>query len=161
MSVLGYISDDAFGNILGIYSKLDSGRRNVPNKHVFSNIRPLSFQFHYYLHQCRQVSARQRKFLTTLRVQYSVLYPRCCHIYRYLAILKPMNLHQIDRRGKIMLSTAWLASVICSAPQVWLGKSYAAYPSLIWHIHNMTLIIYWWSAEHGFSYWTTSQLYLV
>ncbi|KAK7580578.1 hypothetical protein V9T40_001207 [Parthenolecanium corni] len=41
----------------------------------------------------------------------------CISVDRYLAVLKPMNLYQIDQRGKIMLSTAWLASIICSAPQ--------------------------------------------
>ncbi|XKL67539.1 hypothetical protein PGB90_003030 [Kerria lacca] len=41
----------------------------------------------------------------------------CISVDRYLAVLKPMNSYQMGRRGKIMLSTAWLASVICSAPQ--------------------------------------------
>lgn len=39
-------------------------------------------------------------------------------IYRYLAILKPLHLSGIDKRGKIMIFTAWMASCICSSPQV-------------------------------------------
>lgn len=42
----------------------------------------------------------------------------CISVDRYLAILKPMNLYHVDRRGKIMLTSAWLASIICSAPQM-------------------------------------------
>lgn len=39
-------------------------------------------------------------------------------IYRYLAVLQPMRLYQMDRRGKLMIAVAWIASVICSLPQV-------------------------------------------
>ncbi|XP_065209395.1 adipokinetic hormone/corazonin-related peptide receptor variant I-like [Planococcus citri] len=49
----------------------------------------------------------------------------CISVDRYLAVLKPMNLYQVDQRGKIMLTSAWLASVICSAPQ-----------SIIFHVES-------------------------
>lgn len=37
---------------------------------------------------------------------------------RYFAVLKPMNLSDVDRRGKVMLTMAWVGSTICSIPQV-------------------------------------------
>uniref|UniRef100_A0A1B6LW18 G-protein coupled receptors family 1 profile domain-containing protein n=1 Tax=Graphocephala atropunctata TaxID=36148 RepID=A0A1B6LW18_9HEMI len=44
----------------------------------------------------------------------------CISIDRYFAVLKPMNLSDVDRRGKLMLSCAWMGSVLCSSPQVWV-----------------------------------------
>uniref|UniRef100_A0A8D8LBA0 Gonadotropin-releasing hormone II receptor n=1 Tax=Cacopsylla melanoneura TaxID=428564 RepID=A0A8D8LBA0_9HEMI len=44
----------------------------------------------------------------------------CISVDRYLAVLKPLSLSQVDRRGKIMLASAWIASIICSAPQVYV-----------------------------------------
>ncbi|KAG8326943.1 hypothetical protein J6590_029697 [Homalodisca vitripennis] len=41
----------------------------------------------------------------------------CISIDRYFAVLKPMNLSDVDRRGKVMLTSAWLGSVLCSSPQ--------------------------------------------
>lgn len=38
-------------------------------------------------------------------------------ICRYFAVIKPMKIAGIDRRGKIMLLIAWTCSVICSTPQ--------------------------------------------
>lgn len=38
--------------------------------------------------------------------------------FRYYAVLKPLQLVNIQRRGKIMLIGAWMGSVICSTPQV-------------------------------------------
>ncbi|XP_046399245.1 adipokinetic hormone/corazonin-related peptide receptor variant I-like [Ischnura elegans] len=42
----------------------------------------------------------------------------CISIDRYFAVLKPLMLTNVDRRGKVMLSIAWMASVACSLPQV-------------------------------------------
>lgn len=39
-------------------------------------------------------------------------------VSRYLAVLQPMRLYQMDRRGKLMIAVAWIASIICSLPQV-------------------------------------------
>lgn len=38
-------------------------------------------------------------------------------VFRYFAVIKPMNLAGIDRRGKVMIAMAWIGSCICSAPQ--------------------------------------------
>ena len=37
---------------------------------------------------------------------------------RYFAILHPLSLNDADKRGQIMLSFAWIFSIICSLPQV-------------------------------------------
>lgn len=47
-----------------------------------------------------------------------IIYIFLSFYFRYLAILKPLHLSGIDKRGKIMIFTAWMASCICSSPQV-------------------------------------------
>lgn len=37
---------------------------------------------------------------------------------RYYAVLKPLHLTGVDRRGKVMLIAAWMGSVVCSMPNV-------------------------------------------
>lgn len=37
---------------------------------------------------------------------------------RYFSIVHPLSIHDADRRGKIMLTMAWLLSIIASLPQV-------------------------------------------
>ncbi|KAI5711308.1 hypothetical protein M8J76_000956 [Diaphorina citri] len=44
----------------------------------------------------------------------------CISVDRYLAVLKPLSLSQVDRRGKLMLASAWIASTLCSAPQIYV-----------------------------------------
>lgn len=39
------------------------------------------------------------------------------NICRYFAVIKPMRLAGVDRRGKVMLCIAWIGSCICSMPQ--------------------------------------------
>ncbi|KAJ8304010.1 hypothetical protein KUTeg_017593 [Tegillarca granosa] len=40
---------------------------------------------------------------------------------RYFSIVHPMSLHDADRRGKIMLTIAWILSIVAALPQVsWL-----------------------------------------
>lgn len=39
------------------------------------------------------------------------------NICRYFAVIKPMSLVGVDRRGKLMLCVAWIGSCICSMPQ--------------------------------------------
>ena len=42
---------------------------------------------------------------------------------RYFAITRPLSLGDADRRGKIMLTLAWIFSVVASIPQVSLSRS--------------------------------------
>lgn len=39
------------------------------------------------------------------------------NICRYFAVIKPMRLAGVDRRGKVMLFAAWITSSVCSMPQ--------------------------------------------
>ncbi|XP_046661780.1 adipokinetic hormone/corazonin-related peptide receptor variant I-like isoform X2 [Homalodisca vitripennis] len=56
----------------------------------------------------------------------------CISIDRYFAVLKPMNLSDVDRRGKVMLTSAWLGSVLCSSPQAWIFHV-ESHPNVTWY----------------------------
>lgn len=57
-------------------------------------------------------------FFLLERYQFCILFSSFETIFRYLAVLQPMRLYQMDRRGKLMIAVAWIASLICSLPQV-------------------------------------------
>ncbi|CAN7979065.1 unnamed protein product [Ixodes persulcatus] len=42
----------------------------------------------------------------------------CISLDRYFAVLHPLKVNDAQRRGKIMLSWAWITSFLCSVPQV-------------------------------------------
>lgn len=42
----------------------------------------------------------------------------CISLDRYFAILHPLRVNDAQRRGKIMLTLAWIISILCSVPQV-------------------------------------------
>ncbi|XP_050538062.1 adipokinetic hormone/corazonin-related peptide receptor variant I isoform X2 [Daktulosphaira vitifoliae] len=44
----------------------------------------------------------------------------CISVDRYLAVLQPMRLYQMDNRGKLMIAVAWFASIFCSLPQIYI-----------------------------------------
>lgn len=56
---------------------------------------------------------------------------------RYFAVIKPMSLAGVDRRGKVMLCTAWTASVICSTPQAIIFHE-EAHPNVTWYKQCVT-----------------------
>jgi len=37
---------------------------------------------------------------------------------RYYAVMRPLQILDIHRRGKILLMFAWIGSILCSIPQV-------------------------------------------
>ncbi|XP_040063005.2 gonadotropin-releasing hormone II receptor-like [Ixodes scapularis] len=41
----------------------------------------------------------------------------CISLDRYFAVLHPLKVNDAQRRGKIMLSWAWIISLLCSVPQ--------------------------------------------
>lgn len=42
----------------------------------------------------------------------------CISLDRYFAVLHPLKVNDAQRRGRIMLSWAWITSFLCSVPQV-------------------------------------------
>lgn len=42
----------------------------------------------------------------------------CISLDRYFAVIHPLKVNDAHRRSKIMLTFAWLTSIVCSVPQV-------------------------------------------
>ncbi|XP_043520699.1 gonadotropin-releasing hormone II receptor [Frieseomelitta varia] len=61
----------------------------------------------------------------------------CISMDRYYAIIKPLQLWDVDRRGKIMLSFAWIGSVVCSMPQM-LVFHLEIHPNITWYSQCVT-----------------------
>lgn len=61
----------------------------------------------------------------------------CISVDRYLAVLQPMRLYQMDRRGKLMIAVAWIASVICSLPQSYIFHV-ERHPNATWYEQCVT-----------------------
>lgn len=128
---LGDIFNDASRDWMGIYSVMESRRRYVSYNGILQDIWTLFIKFrlgvHIYWSVCIVYTTNISYFLYYLlfissnRWFVSIIFLNLLFflfIYRYLAILKPLHLSGIDKRGKIMIFTAWMASCICSSPQV-------------------------------------------
>ncbi|XP_035730524.1 gonadotropin-releasing hormone receptor-like isoform X2 [Vespa mandarinia] len=61
----------------------------------------------------------------------------CISMDRYYAVIKPLQLLHVDRRGKIMLTIAWLASIFCSIPQMMVFHL-EAHPNITWYSQCIT-----------------------
>lgn len=61
----------------------------------------------------------------------------CISVDRYLAVLQPMRLYQMDRRGKLMIAVAWIASVVCSLPQSYIFHV-ERHPNATWYEQCVT-----------------------
>nr|AKH80291.1 AKH receptor variant AKHR4 isoform AKHR-C [Pseudoregma bambucicola] len=61
----------------------------------------------------------------------------CISFDRYLAVLQPMRLYQMDRRGKLMIAVAWIASIICSLPQIYIFHV-ERHPNATWYEQCVT-----------------------
>jgi gonadotropin-releasing hormone receptor len=57
-------------------------------------------------------------FLRAFGLYLSSMVLVCVSLDRYFAILYPLRVNDARRRGKLMLTAAWLVSIICSVPQV-------------------------------------------
>ncbi|CAD6234249.1 GSCOCG00007685001-RA-CDS [Cotesia congregata] len=61
----------------------------------------------------------------------------CISIDRYYAVLKPMQLININKRERIMLIGAWIGAVLCSAPQM-IVFHVQRHPKFIWYEQCIT-----------------------
>ncbi|XP_050295995.1 adipokinetic hormone/corazonin-related peptide receptor variant I [Anthonomus grandis grandis] len=61
----------------------------------------------------------------------------CISIDRYYAVLKPLNLVNLDRREKFMIAGAWMGAVICSSPQMFLFHV-EHHPNITWYVQCVT-----------------------
>lgn len=77
--------------------------------------------------------------------------------FRYLAVLQPMRLYQMDRRGKLMIAVAWIASLVCSLPQVMRVK--LGYVNVHVHYFVYTSINYRVCINHNFLLKSNSVYY--
>lgn len=68
---------------------------------------------------------RLMSFLRTFGLYLSSFVLVCISVDRYFAVIKPMKLAGVDRRGKIMLCIAWMCSFFFSLPQ-----------AIIFHVEN-------------------------
>lgn len=57
-------------------------------------------------------------FLRAFGLYLSSMVLVCVSLDRYFAILYPLRNNDARRRGKMMLSAAWIVSIVCSLPQV-------------------------------------------
>ncbi|KAH9412481.1 hypothetical protein DERP_006442 [Dermatophagoides pteronyssinus] len=57
----------------------------------------------------------------------------CISLDRYFAVIHPMKVNDAHRRSKIMLTFAWLISIVCSVPQtiVFHTESHPQYPDFV------------------------------
>lgn len=61
----------------------------------------------------------------------------CISMDRYYAIIRPLQLWDVNRRGKIMLCIAWVGSVVCSMPQM-LVFHLETHPNITWYSQCVT-----------------------
>ncbi|XP_061933561.1 adipokinetic hormone/corazonin-related peptide receptor variant I isoform X3 [Apis cerana] len=61
----------------------------------------------------------------------------CISMDRYYAVIKPLQLWDVDKRGKIMLSFAWIGSVVCSLPQT-IVFHLETHPNITWYSQCVT-----------------------
>ncbi|NP_001035354.1 adipokinetic hormone receptor [Apis mellifera] len=61
----------------------------------------------------------------------------CISMDRYYAVIKPLQLWDVDKRGKIMLSFAWIGSVVCSLPQT-IVFHLETHPNVTWYSQCVT-----------------------
>ncbi|XP_055847429.1 adipokinetic hormone/corazonin-related peptide receptor variant I isoform X1 [Episyrphus balteatus] len=78
---------------------------------------------------------RLMSFFRTFGLYLSSFVLVCISIDRFYAVLKPLNLS--SSRGKVMLSFAWMGSIICSAPQAIIFHL-ERHPKIVWYEQCVT-----------------------
>ncbi|XP_043255061.1 gonadotropin-releasing hormone II receptor [Colletes gigas] len=65
----------------------------------------------------------------------------CISMDRYYAIIRPLQLWDVDKRGKIMLCFAWVGSMLCSMPQM-VVFHLETHPNITWYSQCVTFNIF-------------------
>ncbi|XP_054016772.1 adipokinetic hormone/corazonin-related peptide receptor variant I isoform X2 [Hylaeus anthracinus] len=60
----------------------------------------------------------------------------CISMDRYYAIIRPLQLRDVDKRGKIMICLAWVGSIVFSMPQV--QQHLETHPNITWYSQCVT-----------------------
>ncbi|KAK9872357.1 hypothetical protein WA026_017815 [Henosepilachna vigintioctopunctata] len=61
----------------------------------------------------------------------------CISIDRYYAVLKPLLLAGLDRRGRILILGAWIGATLCSIPQAFVFHV-ETHPNVTWYTQCVT-----------------------
>ncbi|XP_031784266.1 adipokinetic hormone receptor isoform X1 [Nasonia vitripennis] len=61
----------------------------------------------------------------------------CISVDRYHAVLRPLQMIDIDRRGRFMIAGSWICSALCSAPQM-VVFHVEAHPTFTWYEQCIT-----------------------
>ncbi|XP_076181424.1 adipokinetic hormone receptor isoform X2 [Ptiloglossa arizonensis] len=61
----------------------------------------------------------------------------CISMDRYYAIIRPLQLWDVDKRGKTMLCLAWVGSIVCSMPQM-VVFHLETHPNITWYSQCVT-----------------------
>ncbi|KAF5270240.1 hypothetical protein FQA39_LY08454 [Lamprigera yunnana] len=65
----------------------------------------------------------------------------CITMDRYFAVIRPLKLTGVDKRGKIMLSAAWFGSTVCSSPQMIIFHV-EVHPNVTWYEQCITYNVF-------------------
>lgn len=161
---LGHVFNDASGDRLGNHRIVESRRPHVPNHGFFSYLWNFFVVVYFDVHQYWQVldafSISFYRFeIASEQIFIELLELWCFVISRYYAVLRPLQLIGIDKRGKFMILGAWIFSIICSMPQVFfqMSKKKHYFVLKVWCITNCGFTI----ADFRFSRGKTSEVYVV
>lgn len=104
---------------MGLHRAMAGRRSNVPAHVLFPYVRSVPVQLRVGLH----INGQVRKIAVFFSSKY--FNKNTFGKSRFFAVTQPMKLAGIDRRGRVMLITAWSASFVFSVPQ-----------SIIFHVEN-------------------------
>ncbi|KAL1501074.1 hypothetical protein ABEB36_006472 [Hypothenemus hampei] len=75
---------------------------------------------------------RIMSFFRTFGLYLSSFILCCLSIDRYYAVMKPLQLVNLDRRERLMILGAWIGAAICSAPQIYIFHL-EHHPAITWY----------------------------
>ncbi|VEN42297.1 unnamed protein product [Callosobruchus maculatus] len=87
------------------------------------------------------IMCRIMMFFRTFGLYLSSFVLVCISVDRFYAVLKPLHLATIDRREKMMLMSAWIGAVLCSAPQM-VVFHVERHPNITWYYQCVTYNVF-------------------